>query len=119
MLSALRNIYQVYCGPAIFFVIQLVGIGFTCTIFQSTRLRFRCHDRCHIHKIELTNSSVRKNIYIPRGDSFSIIKSRRKRRTIRNTVKIDTALNVIRNRASDRNSIYKRRMLANSRAKIG
>ena len=92
---------------------------FTCTICQGARLGFRGHNRGHVHKIEFTNSSISKNIHISRSNSLSIIKSRRKRRTIRNTVKIDATPNIIRNGASDRNPIHERRMFANSRAKIG
>lgn len=108
MLSALRNIYQVYCGPYPWKFVQLVGIWLLSSILQSTRLRFGSHSRCHIHQIKFTDSRIGEYINITRRNRLRIIKGIRQGFTSRNSIQINTTIKVIRHRTSDNNLVYKR-----------
>ena len=89
-------------------IVQLVGIWFFGSILQSTGLRFRGHSRRHIHQIKFTDSRISKYINITGCNGLCIIEGIRQGFTSRNSIQINTTIEVIRHRTSDSNLVYKR-----------
>ena len=89
-------------------IVQLVGIWFFGSSLQSTGLRFRGHNRRHIHQIKFTDSRISKYINITGCNGLCIIEGIRQGFTSRNTIQINTTIKVVRHRVSNNNLIHKR-----------